>query len=167
MRTTRFAASLSLAILATAPILMAAAPPRSHHPPIPASVSSTSAAPTANATAAAANALLNESSPFALGRGGLAALSKAKMFTFTVVLNGSYNVPAGSTGYIFASMSGGTAPYTYYWQRNGLGMGSGYNSSSSVMPYFCCSGITEYFLVNVTDANGLTAQSNQFFVHVY
>ena len=39
-------------------------------------------------------------------------------------------------------------------------MGSQCNSSSSVIQYFCCTG-TEYFLVGVTEVNGLTATSNQ------
>jgi hypothetical protein len=160
MRTTRFAASLSLAVLATAPILMAATPLRSHHPPITASASSTSTA------SAEANALLKETAPFALGRGGLATITKAKLFTFTATLNGSYNVPAGGMYYVFASMSGGTSPYTYRWYLNDWYMGSQYNSASSVSGNFCCVG-TNYFRVDVTDANGQTAQSNQFFVHVY
>jgi hypothetical protein len=45
-------------------------------------------------------------------------------------------------------------------------MGSQYNGSSSLSGSFCCVG-TNYFRVDVTDTNGQTAQSNQFFVHVY
>ena len=160
MRTTRFAASLSLAALAAVPILTAATPPRSDHLPIAASVSFTSTATDA------ANALLKGSSPFALGDGGLAAITKAKLFTFTATLNGSYYVPAGGMYYVYATMSGGTSPYSYRWYLNDWYMGSQYNSSSSVAGNFCCVG-TNYFRVDVTDANGQTAQSNQFFVHVY
>ena len=162
MRTTRFAASLSLAALAAAST--AARTPTGdgrlapESPPITVSVS-----PPSPATAAA-NALLKGTAPFSLARGGVATLSLTKWFSLTVTLGGASYVPVNSYGYLYSSVSGGTAPYTYCWYRNDQGIGCG--SSSGQNPYFWATG-TEYFRVDVTDANNQTGQSNQFFVHVY
>jgi hypothetical protein len=138
MRTTRFAASLCLATLAAAPILMAAKPLGSKHPPIAASASSAKHATTAR--------------------------TATKKFTLSVTIGGAYDVAAGSTGYLYTSVSGGTAPYTYTWYRNGWFVTSG--SFSGQNPYFCCVG-TDYFDVQVTDANGQVASAPTFFVHVH
>jgi hypothetical protein len=153
MRITRFAASLSIA-LAAAPILIAATRPT----PLAAAVSSTSA------VTAAASSLLNGTSPFALVRGHVTARTSAKRFTLSVTIGGANNVPAYSTGYLYTSVSGGTAPYTYCWYRDDLWTSCG--SYSGQNPYFTYPG-TEYFRVEVTDANGQFASSANFFVHIY
>ena len=150
MRITRFVASLSIA-LAAAPILMAANRPT----PLAASVSSTSIA---------ASSLLNGTAPFSLVRNHATARVAAKRFTLSVTIGGAYNVPVNSTGYLYTSVSGGTAPYTYCWYRNDLWTSCG--SYSGQNPYFWATG-TEYFRVEVTDGNGQFASSSNFFVHVY
>ncbi len=149
MRITRFVASLSFA-LAAAPILMAATRPA----PLAAPVSSASVA---------ASSLLTSTAPFSLVHRNAASVA-AKRFTLSVTIGGANYVAVNSTGYLYTSVTGGTAPYTYCWYRNDLWTSCG--SYSGQNPYFYAVG-TEYFRVEVTDANGQFASSANFFVHVH
>ena len=143
MRITRFAAVLSLA-LAAAPTLMAATrfTPDTH----------ATSKSVAVATKLPANMELRASIHSAV----------AARFTFTATVNGAYNLQTNQMGYWFAVVSGGTAPYTYYWYLDGWSVGS---NGSSYSGYITSPG-SHYIYVTVMDANGQYTTSNQFFIHV-
>jgi hypothetical protein len=148
MRITRFAAVLSLA-LAAAPTLMAA----TRFTP-DTNVSSSNSM--ATATKLPANMELRASlhSPVTFHR---------TAFTFTVTVNGSYDMQTNQMGYFFAVPSGGTAPYTYTWYLDGNWIGTG--SGSSWSGYLSAG--THYTYTYVTDAGGQGAWSNTLYINVH
>ena len=147
MRITRFAAVLSLA-LAAAPTLMAA----TRFTPVTDVSSSTAMAP-ATALPADMGLLASLRSPVTLHRAA---------FTFSVTVNGSYDMQTNQMGYFFAVPSGGTAPYTYSWYLDGSYIGGGGSSWSGYL-----SAGTHYTYTYVTDAGGQGAWSNTLYINVH
>jgi hypothetical protein len=150
MRITRFAAVLSLA-LAAAPTLMAA----TRFTPVTDVSSSTAMAP-ATALPADMGLLASLRSPVTFHRAA---------FTFTATVNGAYDVNVNAPGYWYVVVSGGTAPYTYFWELDGRGLNldPSATSWSGSFPW----PDTHYTMVTVRDANGVYVSSNQFFIHVH
>ena len=149
MRITRFAAVLSLA-LAAAPTLMAA----TRFTP-DTNVSSSNSMAAATALPADLGPLASLRSPVTFQRAP---------FTFTVTVNGSYDMGAGSPAYVFGVPSGGTAPYSWTWTLDGYILNL--PSSATGWSQYLSVG-THYTYAWVTDATGQGTYSNQFFIHVH
>lgn len=149
MRITRFAAVLSLA-LAAAPTLMAATrfTPDTH-------VSSGNSMATAAELPADMGLLASLRSPVTFKRAA---------FTFSVTVNGSYDMQSNQMGYFYAVPSGGTAPYTYTWYRDGSWI-AGPGSGSSWSGYLSAG--SHYTYAYVTDAGGQGAWSNTLYITVH
>jgi hypothetical protein len=145
MRITRFAAVLSLA-LAAAPTLMAA----------------THFTPDTHATSKSVAVAMKLPANMELRSSLHSGVASSALFTFTATVNGSYDMGTNGQGYWFATVSGGTAPYTYYWYLDEWAVGG---NSSSYMGYITTPG-DHYIYVTVTDANNVTVWSNQFAIHV-
>jgi len=149
MRITRFAAVLSLA-LAAAPTLMAA----TRFTP-DANVSSSNSMAPAAALPADMGLLASLHSPVTFQRAP---------FTFTVTVNGSYDMQTNQMGYFFAVPSGGTSPYTYTWYLDGSRI-AGPGSGSSWSGYLSAGSHNTY--AYVTDASGSSAWSNTLYINVH